>query len=285
MAMDRALVLGGGGPVGVAWETGLIAGLAAEGVKAAEADLIQGTSAGSIVGAQLAAGRDPAAMADFQSQPLAAPPPGAPTSPPDLSKLMAFFARMPSDGEPSIDLRREMGRLSLDSQTTPEEAFIGMIGAALPSAAWPERFACTAVDAESGEFHIWRQADGIDLRRGVASSCAVPGIYPAVTINGRRWMDGGMRSGVSIDKAGGYKRTLALAVMPPMASAMMRPRIEREMAAAAREGAKIELIAPDAASGEAFGANLMDARRRPIVCAAGLAQGRREAARLKAFWG
>lgn len=54
--MSRALVLGGGGPVGVAWETGLLAGLAEAGVDVGDADRIVGTSAGSVVGAHLARG-------------------------------------------------------------------------------------------------------------------------------------------------------------------------------------------------------------------------------------
>ena len=60
--MTRALVLGGGGPVGVAWEVGLIAGLEQEGVRLADADLFVGTSAGSIVGAMLALGRPTAEL-------------------------------------------------------------------------------------------------------------------------------------------------------------------------------------------------------------------------------
>lgn len=60
--MTRALVLGGGGPVGIAWESGLVAGLAEEGIDAGQADLIVGTSAGSAVGAQLAMGRTPQQM-------------------------------------------------------------------------------------------------------------------------------------------------------------------------------------------------------------------------------
>ena len=38
--MSRALVLSGGGPVGIAWETGLIAGLAEGGVDLSSADFI-----------------------------------------------------------------------------------------------------------------------------------------------------------------------------------------------------------------------------------------------------
>jgi NTE family protein len=54
----RALVLGGGGPVGIAWEVGLLAGLLEAGCDLRDADYVLGTSAGSFVGSQLAAGRD-----------------------------------------------------------------------------------------------------------------------------------------------------------------------------------------------------------------------------------
>ncbi len=59
----RALVLGGGGAVGVAWESGLLAGLAEAGLDLSGADFILGTSAGSVVGSQLAMGRDATALA------------------------------------------------------------------------------------------------------------------------------------------------------------------------------------------------------------------------------
>jgi NTE family protein len=57
--MIRAVVLGGGGPVGIAWEMGLAAGLERAGVRLRDADLFLGTSAGSVVGAQLALGTAP----------------------------------------------------------------------------------------------------------------------------------------------------------------------------------------------------------------------------------
>lgn len=60
----RALVLGGGGPLGIAWETGLLAGLAAGGVDLSRADFILGTSAGAFVGAQMAMGRSPAKLVE-----------------------------------------------------------------------------------------------------------------------------------------------------------------------------------------------------------------------------
>ena len=64
--MKRALVLGGGGPIGIAWHCGLAIGLREEGIELRDADIIVGTSAGSLVGTRLAAGQD-----------LAEPTPGA----------------------------------------------------------------------------------------------------------------------------------------------------------------------------------------------------------------
>lgn len=281
---DRALVLGGGGPVGVAWEAGLLAGLADAGVDVRRADYVQGTSAGSIVGSAVAMGVDMNLLAEVQrnvSQPVAGPGGG----PPDLSKLMPLMMRFPPVGEPSLELRKELGVLSVSSQTMSEEAFVAMLGAGLAPGDWPGKFACTAVDTETGDFHVWRKADGVALARAVSSSCSVPGIFPPVTINGRRWMDGGMRSSVSIDLAAGYTRVLTVAVIPAMARAWLGPRFEAEARAVREAGGEMMLIAPDDASSEVFGPNLMDGSRRPACMEAGRAQGRREAEVLKAWWG
>jgi len=71
-----ALVLGGGGVTGAAWELGLLAGLADEGMELTGADLVVGTSAGAIVGAQVTSGASLAGL--YQAQ-LA--PPGAEPAP------------------------------------------------------------------------------------------------------------------------------------------------------------------------------------------------------------
>src|SRR6266566_6209822 len=73
--MDRrALVLGGGGVTGIAWETGLIAGLAGLGIDLAAADVIIGTSAGSVVGADIASGQEFEALYQAQLAPPAPEP-------------------------------------------------------------------------------------------------------------------------------------------------------------------------------------------------------------------
>ena len=163
--MTRALVLGGGGPVGIAWENGLIAGLAQGGANLGAADFTMGTSAGSFVGARLALGSDPATLAD----PIIANDiPGEKqrsserAAPADLTKLMQLMGEVHSGARNPAEVRAEIGAWALAAETPSEEAFIESFGrsfSTLPVDAWPERgFACTAVDAETGAFKMWTRS-------------------------------------------------------------------------------------------------------------------------------
>ncbi len=288
----RALVLGAGGPVGIAWEIGLVAGLAEQGVELAKADRIVGTSAGSFVGAQLASGRSAASLvaaqveqAERDAKQRKAAPEGASAKAPDLSPLMKFMARRPETEAEAQTLRVEIGAFALAAKTIPEEAFIGGFGHIASGAeTLPAGFACTAVDAVDGRFVVWDENSAIELGRGIASSCSVPGIFPPITIKGRRYVDGGMRSATNFDLATGYARVVAVAVLSNMAVDFMRARIEGEVEALRATGAKVELVVPDTDCLAVFGMNLMDGSKRGEIAAAGLRQGRNEAARLKAFW-
>jgi NTE family protein len=287
----RALVLSGGGPVGIAWETGLAAGLAEAGVHLRDADFIIGTSAGSFVGAQLASGRDPATLVAAQlarsGGTRQAPENTAP--PPDLTSLMQQMMKLYTADDPE-EARREVGAFALRAKTIDEEGFIKTFGHM--SEAWPaKRFACTAVDTADGSFQIWDNDSGVPLPRAVASSCSVPGVYPPITINGARYMDGGMRSGSNADYAKGYDRVLVVIVRgrlvpgAPIAMAEVTlARLDREFAVLRESGSEVETIVPDDATMDAMGANLMNFAVRGPVVEAGLAQGKREAARLAAFW-
>ncbi len=296
MGKERALVLGGGGPVGIAWEAGLAAGLKEGGVDVARADFILGTSAGSFVGAQLAGGRDPASLAQAQiemgrAQAAAPKDPNAKRPPaPDLTPLMKLMTEAPQDGPPPPEFLQRMGAFALEAKTIDEEAFLATFGSLGTGGAraWPERFACTAVDAQSGAFQVWTEKQNVPLAKGVASSCCVPGIYPPVAINDRRWIDGGMRSSTSADLAAGYKRVIVVAVTTGNAQdarvALLHKRLDGERAAIHAAGGKSELITPDEGALAVFGVNLMNASKRAEITEAGIAQGRREAERLRAFW-
>jgi NTE family protein len=292
--MTRALVLGGGGPVGIAWETGLIAGLAEGGVDLATADYTLGTSAGSFVGSQLAMGRAAGDMAaailaeaDRATSAVTAASRPSGSGGGGMAKLFQMMQEATSGERDPVEVRREIGAFALAAQTIDEAAFIRSFGRQLAETqaeSWPERgYACTAVDAETGEFVVWNAESKVGLARAVASSCSVPGVYPPITINGRRYIDGGMRSGTNADLAKGHDLVLVIALRLGAADGSPTP-LDREMQALKDAGARTELIAPNAASQAAFGANLMDARVRPAAATAGLAQGRALAATLKPVW-
>ena len=120
----------------------------------------------------------------------------------------------------------------------------------------------------------------------------MPGIFPPVTIDGRRYMDGGLRSATNADLASGHDTVVLIALTPGAATmgppAMLerfRLRLQGEIDGLTEGGSAVEMVEPDAASQAAFGMNLMDFSRRTPAADAGVSQGRQEAARLRGVWG
>jgi len=90
--------------------------------------------------------------------------------------------------------------LATDTVTEPERRRV--IECRLPSHEWPSRALKTvAVDAGSGEPRVLDSASGVSLVDAVTASTAVPGVWPPATIEGRRYIDGGVRSSANADCA------------------------------------------------------------------------------------
>ncbi len=297
--MTRALVLSGGGPVGIAWQSGLTVGLAEQGVQLSDADLVVGTSAGSVVGAQIALGRDLNEQVERYRQADArrataagADAPSTPRAPAaQMQKLMEIMAAALTEDADPEDSRRLIGKFALEAETIPEERFVENFRH-LDGEGWPRRYACTAVDAETGAFIVWDGGNQAELPRAVASSCAVPGVFPPITIDGRRYIDGGMRSGTNADLAEGHDRVLIISLMgasrlsaaPDPRMERYRRRMEHELAVLADAGGTIEVLAPDDEATEVLGANLMDPSRALAAAETGIRQGRDAAEILSDFW-
>ena len=273
MPEGRALVLGGGGVAGIAWMTGVLTGLAEAGRDVTGADVIVGTSAGSAVAAQLGSGLsldalfarqvDPALQAREISAEL------------DMEKVAAEFTALLTGVTSPEDAQRRVGAYALAARTVPEAERLAAVGSRLPSPDWPaRRILLVAVDAETGEMRVFDRESGVSLVDAVAASCAVPGVWPPVSIGGRRYVDGGIRSSDNADLATGSAEIVVLSPLglnSPFPSPMpLRDVVSRLRA----EGSAVTVITPDGASAAAMGANPLDPATRVPAAQAGRAQGR-----------
>ena len=261
----RAIVLGGGGVTGIGWEIGILAGLANKGFDL-RADAVFGTSAGAFVGATLASGADLQEALAGQREPA-----GEEQTVQVPKTLLAgwVWAYLRGFGRPerigagmgAISRRREPLNSESQRQRTVE--------ARLVTAQWPEALRVTALDARSGQLHVFDHTDGCSLADAVAASGAVPGVSPPVTINGHDWIDGGMVSPTNALLAEGFDNILVLAPLPKTHGGV--PNVYEDVRWL-REHSSVHLIVPDTASRTAIGPNIYDHTRRTTAADAGHAQ-------------
>ncbi|GGV01397.1 patatin [Streptomyces litmocidini] len=275
-----ALVLGAGGLVGAGWEAGVLRGLLDAGVDLTTADLIVGSSAGAVVGARLASGRGGLdALYEDQLDGQATESAARLGIPTVLRYALAVLrSRTPEE------YGRRLGRLALAAPTVAEADRRATVARRLGRAAdWPARpLLITAVDAETGELAVYDEGSGVPLTDAVTASCAVPGVWPPATIEGRRWIDGGIHSPANAHLAAGYDRVVVVA--PSARGGKAVPSPARQGADLAAAGALVEVITPDEASRKAIGRNVLDPAHRAAAARAGRTQAASHAEAVAAVW-
>jgi NTE family protein len=279
-SVRTALVLGGGGITGIAWEIGVLAGLAEACVDLSTADLVVGTSAGSVVGAALRSGRP---VEELYAAQLEAPEP-APVARLGRATLARYGLAMLLARRDDAAFRQRIGRVArtaADRGRTPsEEERRAAITAALGTTEWSDRpLVVTAVDADSGEFTRFTRSSGVELVAAVGASCAVPGVYPPVTIDGHRYMDGGMRSPANADLAAACDRIVVIAPLPRGAGPMTS--VDAQVTGLV---SRVAVVSPDRASLAAIGGNVLDPAAREPAARAGRAQAAAVLDRVTQVW-
>lgn len=277
-----AIVLGGGGVAGIAWELGLLSGLLDAGIPLTDADLVVGTSAGSVVGGLLRTG----GVEDGYRQQLD-PLPSSYAEPatPDWEAIGARFVAALQGATGEQDARARIGRTAQDvTSGQSQEARIATFRETFPDDAWPDApLGITTVDATDGAFRVLTAADGVPFTRAVAASCCVPLVWSPVTVEGRPHVDGGTRSVTNADAAAGYERVLVVACRPEDPSPT-GPWLDRAVAGLRRAGSRVEVVVADAASQAAYGTNVLALSTRIPAARAGRAQAAVEADRVRALW-
>ncbi|WP_136244292.1 patatin-like phospholipase family protein [Mycobacterium intracellulare] len=288
MTNKRALVLAGGGIAGIAWETGVLRGIADESPAAArlliDSDVLVGTSAGSAVAAQLGSGHTLDELFDRQvSESSAEIDSGVDVD--TITELFLTALAAPYE-EPLDKTRQQMqriGAVALATETVPAPVRRQVIAQRLPSHEWPERAVrLTAIDVATGELTVFDRESGVDLVDAVAASCAVPGAWPPVSIADRRYMDGGVASSVNLVVAADCD--VAVVLVPSGIDAPSPFGAGPAAEVSSFPGAAFAVFA-DADSLAAFGPNALDPGCRIPSALAGREQGRREAAAIARFLG
>ncbi|WP_406516954.1 patatin-like phospholipase family protein [Streptomyces sp. NBC_00134] len=276
----RALVLGGGGLSGIGWISGILQGLAEAGADLWDADTVIGTSAGSVVGAQLTSGR--LTPAELYERQLAAP----------VGEIAGHLgaaatlrhARAALSSRTPEDFGRKVGRIALAADTPDEATRRAVIAGRLVSHSWPERpFLVTAVRATTGEFRVLDRGSGVGLVDAVAASCAVPGVWPPVAFADGRWIDGGVRSPANAHLAEGHDRIVVIAPIAAGGGTLESARAQAERLTAG--GARVTLITPNRTTRKAMGHNSLDPAHRAPSARAGREQAPAHAAAVAEAWG
>jgi len=270
------LVLSGGGVAGIAWELGVLRGIAEAAPELAgallAADVIVGTSAGSAVAAQIVSGTPLGELYDAQLR--------AETAEIevdlDVEVLWQRLAAAVGGATEPQEVRRRIGAVALAADTIEEAPRRVAVAARVPVDAWPDRrLLIVTVDAASGETVVFDRDSGVSLVDAVTASCAVPGVWPPATIGDRRFVDGGVRSGTNADLVLGCDVVVVVApVLPdePVPWGSLDDEVAR------LKPARVHVVWADQASRDAFGTNPLSPDTRAASARAGFAVGLQQAA-------
>jgi NTE family protein len=298
MRTPDVLVLGGGGILGEAWMSAVLAGLdESDRFDSRDCGSYIGTSAGSIVAALLAAGIDPRSrLGRMPEQPPAGEAQAALA--PAARALQAATAAGGVAAGPmawaALRLSEPAGRLArrvaLGRVPRGRRSLAGLGGEIeRAGATWDGRLRVAVVELESGRRIIFDGTEDppVSVAEAVQASCAIPGVFRPLSVDGASYVDGGVWSPTNIDVAEVKQGSRVLCLNPtgsmrsptatPVAAiaAVSRGAAQLEAAALRRRRASVRVISPDRDSAEAMGGQLMNPANRDQVIAAGLAQGRR----------
>ncbi|MBF7029988.1 patatin-like phospholipase family protein [Staphylococcus kloosii] len=268
MINEKALVLGGGGITGIAWESGVLAGLIDSGILVNHADKILGSSAGSYVGSILANGQN---MKTYYEQ-LANNRDNADNAQLDPS-LFELWREAFVEGKTDEQvigkylgdiINKSPSTVSLKERERSVRKRIGNVD-------WTPQLEITAINAKTGTLESFNETSGISLMEAVMASGAVPGIWPHVDMLGASWIDGGMISSTNARLMANYKDIIILAPLDQKQGLV--PSVYEDVETL-KTNSNVTLITPDQDSRNIIGTNIYSSQHIKEIGDAGYQQGK-----------
>ena len=296
----RALVFGGGGVLGGTWAVGALAAWQqATGLDPQEVDIIVGTSAGSVLASLVACGvSTDELITHYRDEQVTTGPLAGYEWDPDRATggHRPGLPRLRGPGSPAL-IRSSLRQLGQLPATAVLSAFLPeggrnldrvghLIDAVTPLGEWSSHpnLWVIAMDYSDGHRVVFGRpgAPVAPLASAVMASCAIPGWFAPVEIDGRTYVDGGAVSATSVDVLAHAGMDEVYVIAPMVSFEMDSPsgiqaKLERrwrsqvtkvcrdEMALVRASGTDVIAIGPGPEDLEAIGANLMDAKRRRLV--------------------
>jgi len=298
MLTKTTLVLGAGGPWGVAWMTGLILGLEEMGIEARHPHAIIGSSAGAVLGARLGTGITPEALfeqeasIEAQTRKLSVfrrltPPRSEQSSPVSTSGPSSMLSVLAHEWDDEEQRIQAVCDLASNATTVSWAHFSSVMRPPSASAAaWPVvPLTVTAIDVDARSLQTFDTRSGVEMTLAVLASCAIPGVWPPAPINGRRYIDGGCwGSGDNVHLAAGAGSVLVIS--PLAAQRAQRPGgttvLDRDIHNLRAAGVRVHLVVANPSSLATRGTGVPDPASMMAAAEAGRAQGRQEAGALQA---
>lgn len=269
MHRPDVLVLGAGGTIGGAWLGGVLAGIASEtGIDFAACERVVGTSAGSIVAADLLAGVEPRSTT---RQPVPDAAPVLPEEDEAASVLIVSGAEPSADGDGRSRRVRARARrfgaglaTAAGTSLAPAALSLGRTPGALVRAAalgrvddgarslddlgariarheltWDGRLRVVCVDRARGRRVVFGSpgAPAATVAEAVEASCSIPGVFRPVRIGEEEYVDGAVWSPANMDAAPVGRETHVLCLAPmggPLGSRERHPAVRAATIAAIR---------------------------------------------------
>lgn len=278
--LNGAIVLGGGGSLAIGWQLGYLYALEKEGIDIRNADLVIGTSGGAQAATGITSTKSWEEIFNEQIEPKSNEEPPQQ----NMEAVVARYSEIAQKSNNAEEWIENYSAFALEENKFDESEHINRLKHRIKVESWPQNLMITAIDAQESKRAVFTKESNVDIYRAMASSGSLPGVWPATSIDGKKYYDGGCHSMENADLAKGANKVLILATNLPI---VIPYKLDDAITELQNSGAEVKIITP---SEDVFqklnelGGNTVNTAIRPEMARLGQEQGERDAQMIKEFW-